>query len=50
MPNPTKFTIRFNSVMDEDKLASVEKIHLLSYKLCHTYFNIPSAIRTVAPI
>ena len=46
MPSPTRFTIRVNNVEE----ASVDRVHLLSYKLCHTYFNIPQAIRVPAPI
>ena len=42
---PTKFRVLFNSLS-----ASVDEVHLLSYKLCHTYFNIPTAVQKPAPI
>jgi hypothetical protein len=28
----------------------LSSVHLLTYKLCHTYFNIPTAMRVPSPI
>jgi len=28
----------------------ISSLHLLTYKLCHTYFNIPTAMRVPSPI
>jgi hypothetical protein len=45
MAPPSRCTIHHNSVTEP-----TSSIHLLTYKLCHTYFNIPTAMRVPAPI
>ena len=45
MAPPTRCTVLHNQLTD-----SVASVHLLTYKLCHTYFNIPSAMRVPSPI
>ena len=42
---PSKYTILHNST--EEPLS---KLHQLSYKLCHSYFNIANPVRLPAPI
>jgi len=42
---PTKCQVIYDSIGDKP-----QQIHLLSYKLCHTYFNIPQALKLPAPI
>lgn len=45
MAFPCKYTIMYDSIG-----ASLSDIELLSYKLCHLYFNILGAIKIPAPI
>jgi aubergine len=44
-PTPTRYQILHDTVGETS-----DKLHLLSYKLCHTYFNIPQAIKVPAPL
>ena len=37
-------------VLHNSLSGSNEELHLLTYKLCHTYFNIPTATRQPAPV
>jgi len=45
MAPPTRCTVLHNSLTEP-----IANIHLLTYKLCHTYFNIPTAMRIPSPI
>lgn len=42
---PTKCGIFHSSISE-----TMDKLQLLTYKLCHTYFNHPKAMREPAPI
>lgn len=44
-PAPTRYSVLADQLND-----SADKLHLLSYKLCHSYFNIPQATRVPAPL
>jgi len=35
-PHPTRYSVLYDSIGQ-----TVDKLHLLTYKMCHTYFNIP---------
>lgn len=35
-PTPTRYSVLHDSICDPR-----DKLHLLAYKLCHSYFNIP---------
>lgn len=43
--SPTRCTIFHSDIAD-----STEKLQMLTYKLCHTYFNKTSAVRVPSPI
>ena len=45
MAAPTRCTVMHNSLTEP-----LSSVHLLTYKLCHTYFNIPTAMRVPSPI
>ena len=45
MVKPTKYTVMYNSLS-----APRENLELLTYKLCHSYFNVASAISVPAPV
>lgn len=45
MSRPCKYTIHYDSVE-----RSLEEIELLTYKICHLYFNVPGPIKVPAPI
>ncbi|CDW87091.1 macronuclear development protein 1 [Stylonychia lemnae] len=47
MVKPTRYTIIHDSVLNNE---STEEIELLTYKLCHTYFNVAGAISIPAPV
>ncbi len=36
--------------MHNSLIEPLSSVHLLTYKLCHTYFNIPTAMRVPSPI
>jgi hypothetical protein len=40
MTTPTKFTILYDEIGE-----GPDKIELLTYKLCHTYYNVSGAIK-----
>lgn len=43
--SPTKYSVLYDSIEESPSL-----IHLLSYKLCHMYFNIANPIQLPSPI
>jgi aubergine-like protein len=45
MVKPTKYSIIHDSLG-----APRENLELLTYKLCHSYFNVAGAIRVPAPV
>ena len=45
MSMPTKYSIVYDTIGE-----TLENIQLLSYKLCHLYFNVGGPIRIPAPI
>ena len=45
MVKPVRYTIIYDSIE-----ATLDMIELLTYKLCHTYFNVTGSIRLPAPI
>ena len=47
MVKPTRYTIVHDSVTDQKSLDEIEQ---LSYKLCHSYFNVAGSISVPAPV
>jgi len=45
MSQPTQYKILYDSIGE-----TLSKIEMLTFKLCHLYFNIPGPIRVPAPI
>jgi hypothetical protein len=45
MVKPTRYTVAFDSLG-----APKEHLELLTYKLCHSYFNVAGAISVPAPV
>jgi len=45
MVKPTKYTIIYDSLE-----APRENLELLTYKLCHSYFNVAGPISVPAPV
>ena len=45
MVKPTKYNVIYDSLG-----APRENLELLTYKLCHSYFNVTSAISVPAPV
>ena len=45
MVKPTRYSILYDSLG-----APIENLELLTYKLCHSYFNVAGAISVPAPV
>ena len=43
--SPSKYTVLYDSTEEP-----LQKLHLLSYKLCHSYFNIANPVNSPSPI
>lgn len=43
--SPTHYTVLYDDIKEEE-----EKIQLLTYKLCFTYYNVSGSIKVPAPI
>jgi len=43
--SPTHYTVLYDTILEEQ-----EKIQLLTYKLCFTYYNVSGSIKVPAPI